>query len=120
MERLGFYEAKYTALESFYGWVDQSSSYEVAAEQCIYYDTSLRKKIPFYNFILHIEIANRFVRSGRSIPPQFAKRVQHTLETNDISEFQEYCLPHEFERLHKEVSEAKMGVMQAAISSSAK
>lgn len=34
MERLGFYEAKYTALESFYGWVDQSSSYEVAAEQC--------------------------------------------------------------------------------------
>ena len=47
MERLGFYEAKYMALESFYGWIDQGSSYEIAAEQSVYYDTELRKESPF-------------------------------------------------------------------------
>lgn len=108
MERLGFFEAKYTALESFYGWIDQGSSYEIAAEQSVYYDTGLREESPFYNLILHIEIANRFVRSGRPIPSQFAKSVQHTLEATDISVFQECCLPQEFVRLQEEATEAKI------------
>lgn len=115
MERLGFYEAKYMALESFYGWIDQGSSYEIAAEQSVYYDTELREESPFYDLILHIEIANRFVRSGRPIPSQFAKRVQHTLGAADVSSFQEYCSPQEFARLQEEVTEAEMGVMQANI-----
>lgn len=35
MEKLNIYAKKYQALESFYGWVDQGSDYNIAVEQSL-------------------------------------------------------------------------------------
>ena len=41
MKRINFYQKKYEALETFYGWIDQGSEYDIAVEQSVYYNHGL-------------------------------------------------------------------------------
>lgn len=43
MKAINFYQKKYEALETFYGWIDQGSKYDIAVEQSIYYNHGLEE-----------------------------------------------------------------------------
>lgn len=61
MNKINFYQKKYEALETFYGWIDQGSKYDIAVEQSIYYSYKLEE---INEIILNITIATRYSRSG--------------------------------------------------------
>lgn len=62
MNKINFYQKKYEALETFYGWIDQGSEYAVAVEQSIYYNHGLEE---IDEIIFNITIATRYSRCGK-------------------------------------------------------
>lgn len=62
MKRINFYQKKYEALETFYGWIDQGSEYDIAVEQSVYYNHGLDE---IEEIILNITIATRYSRCGK-------------------------------------------------------
>lgn len=84
MNKINFYQKKYEALETFYGWIDQGSDYDIAVEQSIYYNHNLEE---IDEIILNITIATRYSRCGKKISDQFKKRLEVI-----ISEYKEINL----------------------------
>lgn len=76
VKRINFYQKKYEALETFYGWVDQGSEYDIAAEQSVYYNHGLEE---IDEIILNITIATRYSRCGKTISEQFKERLEALL-----------------------------------------
>lgn len=72
MEKVNYYKKKYEALEDFYTWVDQGSQYDVAVEQCIYYNKPMDG---LDEVIFNVTIATRFARSGKAISDKFKNRL---------------------------------------------
>lgn len=73
MDKVNFYKEKYEALETFYGWIDQGSKYDVAVEQSVYYN---KKMDELEEIIFNITIATRFARCGKTISDRFKSRLE--------------------------------------------
>lgn len=80
---------KYEALETFYGWIDQGSEYDIAVEQSIYYNHQLEE---IEEVILYITIATRYSRCGKTISERFRKRLENTISKAKVLNLQEYGL----------------------------
>ncbi len=89
MKQINFYQKKYEALETFYGWVDQGSNYDIAVEQSIYYNHGLNE---IDEIILNITIATRFSRCGKEISNQFRTRLEGILQKAKVINLFEYGL----------------------------
>lgn len=89
MSKINFYQEKYEALETFYGWIDQGSEYDIAVEQSIYYNQGLKE---IEEIILNITIATRYSRCGKKISEQFKKRLVTTISKAKKLNLQEYGL----------------------------
>ena len=109
MNRINFYQKKYEALETFYGWIDQGSTYDIAAEQSVYYNHGLQE---IEEIILNITIATRYSRAGKSISEQFKKRLETIISKVKILNLQEYGLTdEEIEVFYEEVEEVETLVL---------
>lgn len=89
MNKINFYQKKYEALETFYGWIDQGSEYDIAVEQSIYYNHGLEE---IDEIILNITIATRYSRCGKKLSEQFKKRLDITISKAKMLNLQEYSL----------------------------
>lgn len=89
MKKINFYQKKYEALETFYGWIDQGSEYDIAVEQSIYYNHGLGE---IEEIIFNITIATRYSRCGKKISEQFKKRLDITISKAKMLNLQEYGL----------------------------
>lgn len=92
MNNINFYQKKYEALETFYGWIDQGSDYDVAVEQSIYYNHELEE---IDEIIFNITIATRYSRCGKKISEQFRKRLGNIIPKYKSLDLQEYGLTEE-------------------------
>ena len=92
MKRINFYQKKYEALETFYGWIDQGSEYDIAVEQSVYYNHGLEE---IEEIILNITIATRYSRCGKTISEQFKKRLETAISKVKSLNLQEYGLTDE-------------------------
>lgn len=92
MNKINFYQKKYEALETFYGWIDQGSEYDIAVEQSIYYDHGLEE---IDEIILNITIATRYSRCGKTISEQFKRRLKTTISKAKTLNLKEYGLVDE-------------------------
>lgn len=92
MNKINFYQKKYEALETFYGWIDQGSEYDTAVEQSIYYSHDLEE---IDEIILNITIATRYSRCGKKLSEQFKKRLEVIISKYKTSDLQEYGLTDE-------------------------
>lgn len=99
MKNINFYEKKYEALETFYGWIDQGSEYDIAVEQSIYYNHGLEE---IDQIILNITIATRYSRCGKIIPEEFKKRLETTISKAKTLNLQEYGLTDEEIKIYNE------------------
>lgn len=88
-QKIEFYKKKYEALESFYGWVDQGSDYDIAVEQSIYYNHETEE---VDEIILNITIATRYARCGKTISEQFKKRLVLMISRYKMLNLREYGL----------------------------
>ena len=89
MNKFNFYQKKYEALETFYGWVDQGSSYDVAVEQSIYYSKSMDE---LDEIIINITIATRFSRCGKKVSNQFKNRLNNIILNYKMLNLEKYGL----------------------------
>ena len=92
MNKINFYQKKYEALETFYGWIDQGSEYDIAVEQTAYYNHGLEE---IEEIILNITIASRYSRCGKTISEQFKKRLETAISKVKTLNLQEYGLTDE-------------------------
>ncbi len=92
MTKINYYQKKYEALEAFYGWIDQGSTYDMAVEQTNYYNHSLEE---IDEIILNITIATRYSRCGKMIPEQFKSRLEATISKAKMLNLQEYSFADE-------------------------
>ncbi len=92
MKEINFYQKKYEALETFYGWIDQGSGYDIAVEQSIYYNHGLEE---IDEIILNITIATRYSRCGKAVSKEFKKRLETTILKAKMTNLQEYGLTDE-------------------------
>lgn len=92
MKKVEFYKKKYEALETFYGWIDQGSDYDIAVEQSIYYNHGSEE---IDDILLNITIATRYARCGKSISEQFKKRLLIMISKYKMLNLQEYGLTDE-------------------------
>lgn len=92
MKNINFYQKKYEALETFYGWVDQGSDYDIAVEQSIYYNHGLEE---IDEIILNITIATRYARCEKIISENFKKRLENIISKAKILNLQDYGLTDE-------------------------
>lgn len=105
MEKLNIYAKKYQALESFYGWVDQGSDYNIAVEQSLYYDHNMEE---IDKIIFNIIVATRFCRSGRKISEEFQSRLRDIIIRAKELEWQMHGLSdEEIEEINEEIEEAE-------------
>lgn len=104
MNKINFYQKKYEALETFYGWIDQGSEYDIAVEQSIYYNHDLEE---IDEIILNITIATRYSRCGKKISEQFKKRLEVIIPKCKTLDLQEYGLTDgEISVFNEEIEEA--------------
>ncbi len=89
MNKINFYQSKYEALETFYGWIDQGSEYDAAVEQSIYYSHGLEE---IDEIILNITIATRYSRCGKRLSEQFKRRLETIISKAKVLNLQEYGL----------------------------
>ena len=109
MSGINFYQKKYEALETFYGWIDQGSAYDVAVEQSIYYNHSLDE---IDEIIFNITIAIRFSRSGRVISDTFKKRLENVILKYKSLDLKKYFMSDEEKMvLCEEIEEVKELIM---------
>lgn len=105
MKEINFYQKKYEALETFYGWIDQGSEYDIAVEQSIYYNHGLEE---IDEIILNITIATRYSRCGKTISGQFKRRLETTISKAKMLNLKEYGLTdEEIKVLNEEVEEVE-------------
>lgn len=105
MKRINFYQKKYEALETFYGWIDQGSEYDIAVEQSFYYNHGLEE---IEEIILNITIATRYSRCGKTISEQFKKRLETVISKIKTLNLQEYGLTdEEIKVFNEEVEEVE-------------
>lgn len=110
MKFINLYQKKYEAMETFYGWVDQGSSYDIAVEQSVYYNHSLDV---IEEIILNITIAVRFSRCGKKISEQFKKRLKIILDKYRTIDLQEYSLTDEERMLfNEEIEEVEALILE--------
>lgn len=87
INKYDFFKSKFRTLESFYMWIEQGSTYDVAVEQCMYYD---RPQNELDDIVIAITIATRFVRSEKPLAEKFKtslqKKIQH-FSTLDLSKY---------------------------------
>ena len=108
MEKVNFYKEKYNALENFYGWIDQGSSYEIAIGQSFYYSKKLNK---FQEIIMAVTIATRFARCGRALPDKFQFQLKELLADSENLNSQDYGLSEDEQRvLNEEIEEVKLSI----------
>ena len=106
MKKVNFYKKKYEALETFYGWVDQSSDYNIAVEQSIYYDNI---EDDLDKIIFNITVATRFARCGKEISNTFRERLEGIITKYKILNIEVYNLcEKEKSILDEEVKEIKI------------
>ena len=79
-------------METFYGWIDQGSEYDIAVEQSIYYNHDLDE---IEEIILNVTIATRYSRCGKTISEQFKKRLETIVSKGKALNLQEYGLTDE-------------------------
>lgn len=92
MEKVHFYKKKCQALEIFYGWVDQGSTYEIAVEQSLYYNQGLPE---IDQIILTITMATRYARCGKVISKQFHSHLTSILPKAKALDFEQYGFSEE-------------------------
>ncbi len=92
VKKINFYQKKYEALETFYGWIDQGSEYDIAVEQSVYYNHGLEE---IEEIILNITIATRYSRCGKIIAEQFKKRLETVISKVKTLNLQECGLTDE-------------------------
>lgn len=109
MNKINFYQKKYEALETFYGWIDQGSEYDIAVEQSIYYNHDLEG---IDEIIMNITIATRYSRCGKKISEQFKKRLEFIITEYKTLDLQEYGLTEEeINVFNEEVEEVKVLIL---------
>lgn len=109
MENINFYKEKYDALEDFYGWIDQGSSYEIAAGQSFYYSKRLNK---FQELIKVVTIATRFARCGRALPDKLQFQLKELFADSEALNSSDYGLSEDEQRvLNEEIEEVKLSIM---------
>lgn len=79
-------------METFYGWIDQGSEYDIAVEQSVYYNHGLEE---IEEIILNITIATRYSRCGKTISEQFKRRLETAISKVKTLNLQEYGLTDE-------------------------
>jgi len=110
MSKINFYQKKYEALETFYGWIDQGSNYDIATEQSFYYNHSLEE---IEEIILSITIATRYARCGRTISEQFKSRLETVIPKAKALNLRDYGLTdEEIKVLGEETEEAEALLLQ--------
>ncbi len=111
MSNINFYQKKYEALETFYGWIDQGSEYDIAVEQSIYYNHGLDE---IDGIILNITIATRYSRCGKKISEQFKKRLEATISKAKLLDLQEHGLTEaEITVFNEEIEEVETLILEA-------
>ncbi|MBD5550614.1 MAG: hypothetical protein HDQ96_05475 [Lachnospiraceae bacterium] len=111
MNNINFYQKKYEALETFYGWIDQGSEYDIAVEQSIYYNHGLEE---IDEIILNITIATRYSRCGKKISEQFKKRLETAISKFKLLDLQEYGLTEtEITVFNEEIAEVEALILDA-------
>lgn len=108
MGKVNIYKMKYEALESFYGWIDQGSKYDVAVEQSIYYS---KKMDELEEIIFNITIATRFSRCGRIIPDHFKSRLEKSIIKYKNLDLEQYGLNNEEKIIFNEEVEEVQGLV---------
>lgn len=108
-EKNKFLSKKYEALETFYGWIDQGSEYDIAVEQSVYYNHGLDE---IEEIILNITIATRYSRCGKKISEQFKKRLETVKSKVKTLDLQEYGMTdEEIKVFNEEVEEVETLIM---------
>ena len=105
VKRINFYQKKYEALETFYGWIDQGGEYDIAVEQSVYYNHDLDE---IEKIILNITIATRYSRCGKKISEQFKNRLETVISKVKVLDLQEYGMTdEEIKVFNEEVEEVE-------------
>ena len=105
MNKVDFYQKKYEALETFYGWIDQGSEYDVAVEQSIYYNKQMDE---LDEIILNITIATRFARCGKNISDKFKNRLENIISKYRNLNLENCLTDDEMIILNEEVEEIEV------------
>lgn len=110
MKEMNFYKKKYEALETFYGWIDQGSEYDIAVEQSIYYNHGLEE---IDEIILNITIATRYSRCGKTISEGFKKRLKTIIPKAKSLNLQVYGLTdEEIKVFNEEIEEVEALILE--------
>ncbi len=111
MKAINFYQKKYEALETFYGWIDQGSEYDIAVEQSIYYNHGLEE---IDEIILNITIATRYSRCGKTISEEFKQRLKTIVPKAKVLDLHEYGLTDdEINVFNEEIDEVEALILMA-------
>ncbi|SFJ92763.1 MULTISPECIES: hypothetical protein [unclassified Bacillus (in: firmicutes)] len=103
MNKYNFYESKFRTLESFYMWIEQGSTYDVAASQCMYYDQPQNE---LDEIVMSITIATRFARCGKLLGDDFKQVLKKKIESFNMLDLSKYNLNEdELKALKEEISE---------------
>lgn len=106
MNEINFYKEKYYALDNFYCWVDQGSSYQVAVGQSFYYNKKMNE---MQELIIAVTIATRFARCGRTIDSEFREYLGEVIVKGEILDFAAYGLTDAEQKvLNEEIREIKL------------
>lgn len=109
MGKINFYQKKYEALETFYGWIDQGSEYDIAVEQSIYYNHGLEE---IDEIILNLTIATRYSRCGKKVSEQFKNRLEIIISKAKRLNLQEYGLTEvEIKVFNEELEEVEASIL---------
>lgn len=108
MGKVNIYKMKYEALESFYGWIDQGSEYDVAVEQSYYYNKEMDE---LEDIIFNITIATRFSRCGKIIPDRFKNRLEKSIIKYKNLDLEQYGLSNEEKNIFNEEVEEVQGLI---------
>ncbi len=104
MSKYNFFERKYRILESFYTWIEQGSTYDTAAEQCVYYN---RPENDLDKLIIVITVATRFSRSNMMIQESFREKLLKAIDEISKVNLKDYLIVSEVQVLKEEVEELK-------------
>ncbi|CAM2895347.1 deaminase domain-containing protein [Hathewaya histolytica] len=99
MNKYNFYESKFRTLESFYMWVEQGSTYDVAASQCMYYDQPQNE---LDEIVMSITIGTRFARCGKALGDDFKQVLKKKIESFNMLDLSKYNLNEEELKVFKE------------------
>lgn len=103
MGKYSFYESKFRTLEAFYMWIEQGSTYEVAASQCMHYDQPQNE---LDGIVMAVTIATRFARCGKPLGNDFKQILKDKIRSFNVLDLSKYNLNEdEMKALKEEISE---------------